>query len=67
MPLNVDVTQALTLLGHKTLELELLRSQCEQISEEFNKVQLENQELKKRIIELEGQPREVAAALREVK
>lgn len=53
MPLNVDVNQALTLLGHKTLELELLRSQCEQISEEFNRLKSENVELRARIMEYE--------------
>ena len=62
MPLNVDVNQALTLLGHRTLELELLRSQCEQIAEEFNKLKLENQELRAQL----EQP-SLPGALREVK
>lgn len=57
MPLNVDVNQALALLGLKTLELEQLRSQCETIAIEFNNLKAENMELKQRVMELEMQPR----------
>lgn len=62
MPLNVNVNDALTLLGHKTLELESLRSQSEQVVQEYNKLKAENEALQKRIDELEAEPR-----LREVK
>jgi hypothetical protein len=62
MPLNVDVQQALMLLGHKTLELETLRSQCEQIAEEFNKLKEENQVLRAQL----EQPT-LPGALREVR
>jgi len=62
MPLNVNVNDALTLLGHKTLELESLRSQSEQVALEYNKLKAENEALQKRIDELEAEPR-----LREVK
>jgi cell division protein FtsB len=62
MPLNVDVNQALVLLGHKTLELELLRAQSEQVAQEYNKLKEENEALKSHIDELESEPR-----LREVK
>jgi len=53
MPLNVDVSQALMLLGLRTLELEQLRNQCELVSTEFNRLQEENQILKSRVAELE--------------
>jgi regulator of replication initiation timing len=62
MPLNADVQQALMLLGLRTLELEQIRTQCELVAEEFNKVKAENEELKKRVAELIGPP----GALREV-
>jgi hypothetical protein len=62
MPLNVDVNQALMLLGLKTLELEQLRSQSEQVVLEFNKLQEENQILKAQL-----EDKLVQGALREVK
>jgi cell division protein FtsB len=60
--LNVDVNQAMLLLGHRTLELELLKAQCETIAADYNAIKNENETLKARIAELEEQPR-----LREVK
>ena len=62
MPLNVDVNQAVMLLGAKTLELELIKGQCEQMANEFNRINQENEVLKARVAELEEQP-----WLREVK
>lgn len=55
MPLNADLNQALMLLGHKTLELEVLRSQCEQIAQEYTAAKIHNEALQKRIEELEEQ------------
>ena len=43
MPLNVDVTQAMLLLGHKTLEVEQMKAQIENIVAEFNKLKDENE------------------------
>jgi hypothetical protein len=62
MPLNVDVNQALMLLGLKTLELEQLRAQSEQVAQEFNKLQEENQVLRAQL-----EDKLVQGALREVK
>jgi len=62
MPLNVDVNQALMLLGLKTLELEQLRAQCETVATEFNVLKEENQVLRAQLEDKALQP-----ALREVK
>ena len=49
MPLNVDVNQALVLLGAKTLELAQIQAQAENFAIEFNKLKQENEDLKEEL------------------
>ncbi len=49
MPMNVDVNQAMILLGLKTLELAQIQAQAEAMVDEFNKLKTENEELKKEL------------------
>jgi hypothetical protein len=49
MPLNVDVNQALILLGAKTLELAQIQAQAENFANEFNKLKQENEDLKEEL------------------
>jgi len=52
MAYNVEVSQALMLLGYQTLQLEVLKTQCEQIAKEYNELQEKYQKL---LAELEGE------------
>jgi cell division protein FtsB len=49
MPINVDINQALILLGAKTLELAQIQAQAEAFAEEFNKLKNENEALKEEL------------------
>jgi hypothetical protein len=49
MPLNVDVNQALILLGAKTLELAQIQAQAENFAIEYNKLKEENEQLKEEL------------------
>jgi regulator of replication initiation timing len=53
MPFNVDINQAMILLGVRTLELEQIKQQAEALAGEYNKLKEENEELKKRLEEKE--------------
>jgi len=64
MPLNANITDALALLGLKTLEVEQLRNQMELMTIEYNKLNDENQELRGRLLVPD---KEHQQALREVK
>lgn len=63
MPLNVNTTEALALLGLKTLECEQLRSQMEMMTEQYNKLNEEYQSIRGRLLVPD---RELQQALREV-
>ena len=53
MPINVDINQAMMLLGAKTLEIEQMRQQIENFTLEYNKLKEENEALRKQLEEKE--------------
>ena len=67
MAINVDTSQALALLGAKTLENEQLKSQFEGMTEAYNKLMLENKALQVELDFFKKPGMEMQQALREVK